>query len=174
MPEIGIIGDNKKRRSRGNSKLTERKVARIKQVISAGGSITAEANRHGVSPQTIYLIAKGETWRNVPPVGNLITRSRPKAALSLLERDNVFIHKRQFKLSNKALAEKFSVSESVIARAVRDAELVLAFRVQRLLLTSGGHRAAMDEYNISLSEAERLTSKAAASRIPARLKSELS
>lgn len=157
----------------GNRKLNRNSVSEIKLQIASGASITRLARAYGVKYQTLYRIARGETWTDVEPRGNLIQRERPQRVMDRETREKCYRLKRKRGLSNRALSERVGVSESVMARAMRDSELVLAFRVQRLLLTSGGHKIAMEEFRLDLKEAERLTAIATGSRIPKHLKGEL-
>lgn len=52
----------------GTSKLTERDIPKIRELIAAGIKQTEIAPMFGVSNDTICLIGKGKTWRHVPTV----------------------------------------------------------------------------------------------------------
>lgn len=154
-------------------KLDLQSASRAKTRIANGEPIRELARELDVEYQTLYLLAKGETWKKATPSGDVRTGKRCERALTAAERDLIFAKKRKSGLSNARLAAAAGVSESVVARAMRDAKIVLAFRVQRLLLTSGGHDAAMEIYDLARGEAEALSSLAASSRIPKHLAEEL-
>lgn len=157
----------------GNFKLNAESVREIKRKILAGASLSHLATQHGVTYQALYRIARGETWTDVGPKGNLVQSPQTKRRMSPGHRDKIFSVKRRKGLTNAEIAARQGFSESAVARAMRDARLVLAFRVQRFLLTSGSHELAMSEFKIDLAEAETLTSLAASSRIPKWLRIEL-
>lgn len=156
-----------------NSKLTAQSVAAAKVRIVEGESFTVLAHELGVCYQAVYNIATGKSWGEVPPCGNLVTRPRTTRALSPKRRDRLYLLKLRKGWSNAKLAQRAGVSEATIARAMRDARIVLAFRVQRLLLTSGSHQLAMERFQLDRNEAEQLSGVAASSRIPQHLAEEL-
>jgi len=164
---------NGNRRHAPNTKLTAQSVAAIKARIVKGESFTTLARELGVSYQAVYNLAIGKAWGDIPPFGNLVSREKPGRALSPERRDKLYGLKRKRGMSNAKLARRAGVSESVVARAMRDAMIVLAFRVQRLLLTSGNHSLSMKRFGLSRNDAERLTGVAASSRIPKHLAKEL-
>ena len=54
-----------------NATLTESEVARIKLNLSRGIPVREIAEAYGVAFETIRKIARGETWRNVRPEGEV-------------------------------------------------------------------------------------------------------
>lgn len=127
----------------------------------------------------VYKIAAGITWKGVtvrgtpPPVeGGRWTKKRVPTYNAAL-RDRVYALKRKVKVSNARLAAKLNLSETMVARCVRDGELLLAARVQRLLLTSGAHDVAMGQYALDQEEVERLAALAQCTPLPGHLAKEL-
>lgn len=152
----------------------------IKVALTQPGATAASVARaEGLPYMLVYKIAAGITWKDVkvrgtpPPVegGRWIQKRTPTYSTAL--RDRVYALKRKAKVSNARLARKLELSETMVARAVREGEALLAARVQRLLLTSGRHDVAMEQYDLSLEEAERLVAVASKAPLPEHLAKEL-
>ena len=152
-----------------SAKLTERKVKQIKAQISEGHSLSEIAREAGVGYMAIYKIATGETWNNGE--GRMIAKRA--RGLSPKKRDKMYVLKRQKGVCNTRLAEAARVSESTVARGMRDAHAVLAARAHRMLLTSGGHEAAMKRYGLTRTETEELVTYSATHALPKHLESEV-
>jgi hypothetical protein len=161
------------RRHAPRAKLSVQLVAAIKIRISNGEAFSALADEYDLTYQAIYNIAKGRSWADVPPRTDLVTRKRPPKVLSPSHRDELYLFKRTHGHSNAALAHSMHVSESVIARGMRDAKIALALRTQRLLLTSGTYRLAMERFGLTRDEAEALVGWISSIEVPKRIVEEL-
>jgi hypothetical protein len=152
-----------------SAKLTDDQVKAIKREIADGRALKEIAHDVGLGYMVIYKIATGETWSNGE--GRMIARRA--RGLSPKKRDKMYMLKRRKGVSNTRLAEAARVSESTVARGMRDAHAVLAARAHRMLLTSGGHEAAMERYKLTRAEAEELVTYSATHALPKRLESEV-
>lgn len=153
-----------------NAKLDAMKVRRIHTALARGKRIAQVAEEFGVTYMCVYKIATGATWSGLAPDKRSVSERRRPISPALRER--LFLLKRKKNVSNAQLAKAAKLSESSIARAMRDAQLLFAARVQKLFLTSGSHELAMEQYGIDAADAEELIALASRS-LPERLKAEL-
>ena len=152
-----------------SAKLSSAQVKEIKAQIVAGRAMKELAAEVGVGYMVIYKIATGDTWANGD--GRLI--SRRSRGVSPKRRDRLYEIKRRKGSSNVKLAKVARVSESVVARSMRDAHAIMAARAHRMLLTSGGHEAARERFGVTREEAEDLVTYSATHPLPKHLEREL-
>lgn len=163
-----------------NNKVVDAKTAaKIKRRLMDGERPYVVASDMGLPYMVVYKISTGQTWKSVRPTGGKVAppgRITPgrEMALSPEKRDMVYAEKRRTNATNGALAAHFGVSESSIARAVRDARALLAARVQRLNITSGNNDVAMEMYGLTSQEADQLLELASGQQLSPRLARELS
>lgn len=119
----------------------------------------------------LYRMATGETWKDIEPTGRLIPL-RTQGRLTSDLRDWLFEQKRKTEASNAELAASVGLSETSVRRGLADARALLAARVQRLLTTSGDHRAACKQFGLTEEQAEELVSYANEHELPRRLRFE--
>ena len=152
-----------------SARLTESQVKAIKAQLSDGRSVKELAEEAGVGYMVIYKIATGDTWANGD--GRIIAR-RSKG-LTPKKRDKLYEIKLRKGASNAKLAKIARVSESVVARAMRDAHAIMAARAHRMLLTSGKHEAARERFGLTQEEVEELVTYSATHPLPKHLQREL-
>lgn len=149
-------------------------VKAIKTRLLAGEKPYAVAADLGLDYMVVYKIAVGKTWKEVHVEGADGRITPPRAmALSADQRDLIWAEKRRTSATNAVLAQQFGVSESSIARGMRDARALLAARVQRLNITSGNNDMAMQMYGLNAEEADVLLETAATQQLSERLAREL-
>lgn len=150
-------------------------VKAIKARLVAGERPYAVAADLGLDYMVVYKIATGKTWKEVQVQGADGRITPPRSmALSTEQRDLIWAEKRRTAATNADLAKQFGVSESSIARGMRDARALLAARVQRLNITSGNNDMAMEMYGLGAEEADMLLEIAATQQLSERLARELS
>jgi hypothetical protein len=144
--------------SHHSAKLSETRVEGIKEAIVKSQNVGKVASSFGIGYQMAYRIARGETWAHIEPTGDLlngVSRGRPRT-ISLKNQYNFWRLRRQRGVPTKKLAIKAKLSPSSVRRLVAEFELMLAHRVSRLELTSGGYGPARRKYGLTDKEAERL------------------
>ena len=148
----------------------------IKDILAKGKNVARTARAFGVPYQTVYRIATGETWRDVPPVGPIAkleyARPGPKRKVGLKRWYKIWNAKRKG-MEIKKISELTRLSASSVRRLASEFEIVIAHRISQLQLTSGSYEPAKRKYGIRRSEAERLDQKAANTPLPDRLQATL-
>lgn len=145
----------------------------IKQALVGGATPGQVAKAESLPYMVVYRIATGETWQSVDGQAYRTIPNRVKQLTPEL-RDQIYMEKRGSGESNAKVAASLGLSESMVARAVRDARILLAARVQRLRLTSGDDDMAISQYGLSPEEADELVAWATDNDVPEHLRSELS
>lgn len=151
--------------------LRAEEVSAIKRRIVDGDSLSTIADRYRIGYMAIYKIAIGETWQGVEPKGRLIVKT-DRTRITRKQRDKLYEVKLKTGLSNAALARKAKRPESSVSKAIREAHMLRAAIVHRLLLTSGSHDVAMERYDLTESEANDLVTFSASHRIPDSIRQE--
>jgi hypothetical protein len=115
---------------------------------------------------SVYKIATGKTWKSLTGgtrlIGKRTTRIGPK------HREYVRKAKEKGK-ANAFIARKLNVSETTVARLVRDNELIDAHRLRAAVLSSGDQDSAARAVGIKPRKAEALLLFAASNPLPKRL-----
>lgn len=135
-------------------------VKRIKRHIVRGHSLTALAEKYHVSYAAVYKIAIGASHRNIEPTGRLIPEQT--RALTDEQAAKAFRLKTRRKYSNARLAQKFGVSESVIARAVRAEHKKFVDSVREFYLASGDSAATIERFSLTTEQLEDLLASSTA------------
>jgi hypothetical protein len=154
------------------AQITEEEAKYIKRAVSNGRQPSDIARELGKSYQLVYKVAANLTWKRIfPTKGRVLARRETKYTRAL--RDQIAKAKRAHpNKSNLKLASEMGLSESMVARAIRDARALMAARVQRMLLTSGSNLMAAKQYKLKLDEIEALLALAATQTLPEHLAAE--
>lgn len=156
-----------------SASISEATAQELKLTLAAGASVSAVSRESGVPYQTVYRLARGETWAQVPPAGAVLqdgsraTRG-PRRHIDLAAWYSMW-QQRQAGVAVTSLAEQANLSQSSVRRLVAEFELMIAERVAQLQLTAGSYEPAKRKYGIRRGEAERLDRKATENKLPDRL-----
>jgi len=161
-------------RPRGEShhaaSLTLKKASSIKRKVANGVAISQLASEIGLPYQLIYRIARGKTWPDAAPKGDILgdsSREAPGRKRKVtVNKQYALWKKRREGVGTKKLAAATGMSTPSVRRLILEFETMLAIRVSRLQLTSGSYEVAMKRYGLSRAEAEALDAKAVEIEIP--------
>lgn len=148
-------------------KLSKDDVSNIRARAQRGQRVASIAKAVGVSYHTVYDLLAGRTWGSLKrPLGF-------QRRLASHERDRVFALKVKHGVSNHWLASRLKVSESTVARAMRDAELILGFRIRRDYLATGSLLASCKRNGVTMEQGEQFLKAVASKSLPSRLRPEI-
>jgi len=152
--------------------ITEQEARYIKSAVLQGRT-PADLSRELQKPYNlVYKVAAGLTWKRIlPSKGRVLPKRENKLTRELRER--IYSAKRAHPgKSNLTLAGEMGLSESMVARALRDARAVLAAKVQRMLLTSASNLEAAKRFRLRPDEIDRLLVLANTQTLPPHLQAE--
>jgi len=149
--------------------ITEREAKYIKQAVLQGRTPADLARELRKPYNLVYKVAAGLTWKHVlASKGRVLPQRETKYTRAL--RDKVYAVKRAHPdKSNLKIANDLGLSESMVARAIRDGRALMAARVQRMLLTSGSNLMAAKQYKLKPAELDQLLALADAQTLPPHL-----
>jgi hypothetical protein len=156
------------------STLTLNQASAIKQRIANGEGVSRVASEIGIPYQIVYRLAKGKTWPQAQPDGDVLGERGPGPSRCLALKTMYALWKRKrdgHPCSQLAKATK--LSESTVRRACAEFELLLAHRVSKLHLTSGGYELAAKRYGLAPDEARSMDEFSRTSPLTPRLKARL-
>lgn len=135
-------------------------------MLESGENPAKVAKTLGIGYMSVYKIATGKTWKSITGgarlIGNRTTRMGPK------HREYVRKAKEKNK-SNAFISRKLGISETTVARLVRDNELLDAHRLRAAVLSSGDQDTAARSIGVRPREAEAILLFAAKNPLPKRL-----
>jgi transposase len=142
----------------------------LKRRLASGERIPDLVKEYGVSYQSVYKLARGQTWKEVapdikPPV---LGRRGPPRRITI-KRWYLIWDKRRKGVAPEVLAEITKMGTSSVRRLVREFGMMVSVRVSQLQLSSGSYEPVKRKYGITRGEAERLDHAAASIALPARL-----
>jgi transposase len=134
---------------------------KVKLAISEGMTVGEARNKYGLPYQTVYRLAKGETWGEAKPAGDVINganRGTPgrSRTLSLWKQYLVWKRRRIKGEGTAAIAKRYGLSKASIRRLVAEFEAMLAARVSQVQLTSGSYDVMMRRYGLTQEQCEGL------------------
>lgn len=149
------------------------KIAKLK--LKAGLKPSVVAAQMGLPYMVVYKLAIGQTWKHVVVDGVSDGRLIGQRGLRMTKelRDKMFKAKQTKGVTNERLAKLHRMSETMVAKAMRDARALLAARVHRTLLTSGNNDVAVEQFGVTSAEADELVTYAIDNPLPERLRAEL-
>lgn len=156
-----------------SASITEATAKKLKRKLASGEPVSKVARDTKVAYQTVYRLARGETWADVEPKGAVLDKDA-KAARGPRRRMKLdawydMWRKRRAGTSASRLAKANKISQGSVRRLLGEFELMMATRVAQLQLTSGSYEPAKRKYGIRRSDAERLDRLATANKLPTRL-----
>jgi len=135
-------------------------------MLESGQSPAKVAKVLDIGYMSVYKIATGKTWKSLTGgtrlIGERTTRIGPK------HREYVRKAKQKGK-TNAFIARKLNVSETTVARLVRDNDLIDAHRLRSAVLSSGDQDSAARAVGIKPNKAEALLLFATTNPLPRRL-----
>ncbi len=131
------------------------------------GEIPAKiAKELDIGYMAVYKIAIGKTWKSLTGGARLIGKRTKRMGPKHRE----YVRKAKAKeKTNAFIAQKLQVSETTVARLVKDNELIDAHRLRAAVLTSGDQDAAARSVGIRPRKAEALLLFAVKNPLPKRL-----
>jgi len=134
---------------------------KAKLAISQGMTVGEAVSKWGLPYQTVYRLAKGLTWNEAKPKGDVLNgsnRGTPGRArtLSLWKQYLIWKRRRIKRESTVDIAKRYGLSKASIRRLVAEFEAMLAARVSQVQLTSGSYDVVVKRYRLGQDECERL------------------
>lgn len=140
-----------------NAVITSRIASEVKERVFNGETMDEVSDSMGLKYQTVYKIATGATWKDIPPVGSVLNcynRSVPGPSRKFNLRVQHYLwEKRRRGTKTKVLAEKTNMSTASIRRLIAEFELILSHRISSSHLSSGAYDVVASKYGISNSVA---------------------
>jgi predicted PP-loop superfamily ATPase len=135
-------------------------------MLESGDNPAKVAKDLAIGYMSVYKIAIGKTWKSITGgqrlIGERTTRMGPK--------HREFVRKaKALNKTNAFIARKLRVSETTVARLVRDNELIDAHRLRAAVLSSGDQDSAARAVGIKPKKAEAILLFAAKNPLPKRL-----
>jgi hypothetical protein len=137
----------------------------LKMQIAEGKTVGGVCQEVGLPYQVIYRLARGDTWPEATPTGNVlnaINRGLPGRRRKIGTKQQYQVWKAlRAGVQVSRLVAATKMSPTSLRRHASEFELLLSVRVSRLQLTSGSYKLAMKRYGLSLREAEQMDHDAA-------------
>jgi hypothetical protein len=149
-------------------KLNSQQVEKIRDRVQAGEPLKVIAGDFDVTYHTVFDIVSGRTWGK----RRQLVKGRLRK-IDAAERDRLYLMKRRLKLSDAQLSKRMDgVSRATVNKAMREAQLVLAFKVRRSYLATGDRNEICQNFSLHSDELDRLLVLVSERKLPKRLLAE--
>jgi hypothetical protein len=161
---------SKLKNSNNSSCLTKGLARKAADKLANGESVASVAKELDLNYMAVYKIATGKTWKEVTGGNRLIAKR--KCCITAKHRAFVSAAKAKSK-TNAVIARRLDVSETTVARIIRDNLLIEAHKLRSATLTSGDPDTAARALGIKPKRVEKLLLFAAENPLPGRLAREM-
>jgi DNA invertase Pin-like site-specific DNA recombinase len=152
--------------SKGDARLDKTTANSVVKMLESGESPAKVAKDLDIGYMSVYKIATGKTWKGLTGGQRLIGERTTRMGSKHRE----YVRKAKDKgKTNAYIARKLQVSETTVARLVRDNALIDAHRLRTAVLSSGDQDSAARAVGIKPRRAEALLLFAISNPLPKRL-----